>query len=280
MKGGSEVIRGGGGSSVSVVEAGMALCEHVQRQGLQGHLFSDITLICMGKEYHLHRIILSQSSYFYSLLSGPWKENGKPRIELQIDDPNVSAEGLEIAFAYMYGVNPKLNGENAMAALAAGCFLCMENLCDKCVQFIVADLRVDTFVPYQQLSERHCYGRFADSIRNACWTFLCTHASRELVHLLPKLSLQVCAKISFLSPSFLFVFKFCSETLLSSVLILCNKNTYYVTNAKNRVFFPWQKLGFRLSDFPLPFLYWCQKLHFRLFDFLLPFLCQWQKTRF
>ncbi|CAM6036580.1 unnamed protein product [Sphagnum compactum] len=194
MKGGSEVIRGGG-SSVSVVEAGMALCEHVQRQGLQGHLFSDITLICMGKEYHLHRIILSQSSYFYSLLSGPWKENGKPRIELQIDDPNVSAEGLEIAFAYMYGVNPKLSGENAMAALAAGCFLCMENLCDKCVQFIVADLRVDTFVPYQQLSERHCYGRFADSIRNACWTFLCTHASRELVHLLPKLSLQVLCRL-------------------------------------------------------------------------------------
>jgi hypothetical protein len=72
-------------------------------------------------------------------------------------------------------------------------------------------------VPYQQLSERHCYGRFADSIRNACWTFLCTHASRELVHLLPKLSLQVCAKF----PSFPPLFCLCSNSVLKLYSLVC-----------------------------------------------------------
>ncbi|KAL3692483.1 hypothetical protein R1sor_006134 [Riccia sorocarpa] len=175
----------------AAVEASAALCEHVQRQGLDNHLFSDITLSFCGKDHQLHRIILSQSSYFHSLLSGPWKEHGKSRIELQIDDPNVTPEGLEIAFAYMYGMSPVFTPDNVISVLAAGCFLCLENLCEKGVQFIVEDLKVETFVGYQQLSERHCYGRFADAIRNACWTFLCTHASRELVHLLPKFSLQV-----------------------------------------------------------------------------------------
>lgn len=198
---GSEAAAKAPASSSSSVEASAALCEHVQRQGLQCHLFSDITLSFCGKEYQLHRIILSQSSYFHSLLSGPWREHGKSRIELQIDDPNVTAEGLEIAFSYMYGVSPVFTGGNVIAVLAAGCFLCLENLCDKCVQFIVEDLEVETFVGYQQVSDRHCYGRFADAIRNACWTFLCTHASGDLLHILPKFPLQVFLVLSlFLCP--------------------------------------------------------------------------------
>ncbi|CAM6127543.1 unnamed protein product [Calypogeia fissa] len=188
---GSEAAAKATAAPSSSVEASAALCEHVQRQGLQCHLFSDITLSFCLKEYQLHRIILSQSSYFHSLLSGPWKEHGKSRIDLQIDDPNVTPEGLEIAFSYMYGVSPVFSGANVVAVLAAGCFLCLENLCDKCVQFIVEDLKVETFLGYQQISERHCYGRFADAIRNACWTFLCTHASGDLLHILPKFSLQV-----------------------------------------------------------------------------------------
>ncbi|KAI5083563.1 hypothetical protein GOP47_0003306 [Adiantum capillus-veneris] len=53
------------------------------------------------------------------------------------------------------------------------------------------DLKVDTFACYNHLSEKHCYGRFAQCLRTACWSLLCTHASRELLHHLPKLSLEV-----------------------------------------------------------------------------------------
>ncbi|KAJ7515905.1 hypothetical protein O6H91_22G034000 [Diphasiastrum complanatum] len=180
---------------VVVMDAGAALCEHLQRQGLHSHLFSDIVLNFQGKDYALHRIVLSQSYYFHSLLSGPWKENGKPRVELKIDDVNVTPQGLEMAFDYLYGLNPVLSRETVVSVLAGGCFLCLEKLCERCVQFMVENLGVDTFLDYQQLSEQHCYGRFADRIRNACWTFLCTHASRELVNVLPKLSLPILCRL-------------------------------------------------------------------------------------
>lgn len=172
-------------------DAGAALCAHIKKQAYQSHLFSDITLALQGKDYALHKIILLQSLYFHSLLSGPWKENGKARIELQIDDPMVTAEGLEAAFAFMYGMTPTFTADNVVSILAAGCFLGLDDLCANCVQFALCDLRVDTFVRYSHLAEKHCYSRFVGCVRNACWSLLCTHASRELLHHLPKLSLEV-----------------------------------------------------------------------------------------
>eukprot|EP00250_Pteridium_aquilinum_P017299 c23557_g1_i1 orf=169-2049(+) len=178
-------------SITSSPDAGTALCDHIKKQGFQSHLFSDIILTFHSKDYPLHKIILSQSHYFHSLLSGPWKENGKARIELQIDDPMVTAEGLESAFAFMYGMTPIFTADNVVSILAAGCFLGLENLCESSVQFALSDLKVDTFARYNHLAEKHCYGKFAGSVRSACWSLLCTHASRELLHHLPKLSLEV-----------------------------------------------------------------------------------------
>lgn len=183
------------GRAAEEAPAATALCDHIRKNGLQNHIFSDITICFHGKDYPLHKIVLCQSSYFLSLLAGPWKEHGKSRINLQIDDSNVTVQGLEIALAYLYGVTPVLAEQNVVAVLAAGCFLCLDNLCEMSVQFIVQDLRVEMFVAYQQLSERHCYGRHAETVRSACWSFLCSHAARELLHLLPKLSLQVLCRL-------------------------------------------------------------------------------------
>ncbi|KAH7426260.1 hypothetical protein KP509_11G092600 [Ceratopteris richardii] len=173
------------------LDAGTALCEHIQNTGFRGHLFSDIIVAFKGKEYPLHKIILSQSHYFYSLLSGPWKESGLDRIEMQIDDPMVTSEGLESAFAFMYGVIPTFTADNVVSILAAGSFLGLENLSESSLRFALNDLKVGTFAKYNDLAEKHCYGRFAKRLHDACWSILCTHASRELLHHLPKLPLEV-----------------------------------------------------------------------------------------
>lgn len=47
------------------------LCDHIRKQGFEGHLFSDIIISFLSKEYPLNKIVLSQSSYFLSFLSGP-----------------------------------------------------------------------------------------------------------------------------------------------------------------------------------------------------------------
>lgn len=41
-----------------------SLCDHIQLEGFNSGAFSDIAVHAMGSTYHLHRLILSRSSYF------------------------------------------------------------------------------------------------------------------------------------------------------------------------------------------------------------------------
>uniref|UniRef100_A0A7C9ETD7 BTB domain-containing protein n=1 Tax=Opuntia streptacantha TaxID=393608 RepID=A0A7C9ETD7_OPUST len=43
-----------------------SLCDHIQSEGFGNGTFSDIVVHAMGSTYHLHRLILSRSSYFRS----------------------------------------------------------------------------------------------------------------------------------------------------------------------------------------------------------------------
>lgn len=41
-----------------------SLCDHIQMEGFNSGAFSDVVVHAMGSTYHLHRLILSRSSYF------------------------------------------------------------------------------------------------------------------------------------------------------------------------------------------------------------------------
>lgn len=45
-----------------------SLCDHIQLEGFNNGSFSDVIVQAMGSTYHLHRLILSRSSYFRFLL--------------------------------------------------------------------------------------------------------------------------------------------------------------------------------------------------------------------
>ncbi|KAI7233407.1 hypothetical protein KC343_g7734 [Hortaea werneckii] len=60
--------------------------------------YSDLTLVCGGKEFYVHKIILdAQSPVFHKLLNGSFKEAGKSRVEVH-DDP----EAFEVLVHYLY----------------------------------------------------------------------------------------------------------------------------------------------------------------------------------
>lgn len=44
-----------------------SLCDHIQLEGFNNGAFFDVIVHVMGSTYHLHRLILSRSSYFRSL---------------------------------------------------------------------------------------------------------------------------------------------------------------------------------------------------------------------
>ncbi|MQM07781.1 hypothetical protein Taro_040622 [Colocasia esculenta] len=157
-----------------------ALCEHIQVEGFNSGAFSDVVVQAMGSTYHLHRFILSRSSYFRNMLHGPWKEAGAPTLNLHIDDDNVNSEAIAIALAYLYGHHPKLNGSNAFRILATASFLDLQDLCAICTDFIISELWTSNFLAYQVFAESQDYGIHGERVRNACWGYLCQSGTMEL----------------------------------------------------------------------------------------------------
>lgn len=188
----TEERRGGGGEMRrATVDCNLAsLCDHIQLEGFSNGVFSDVVLTAMGSTYHLHRLILSRSSYFRNMLQGPWKEANAPVLTLHVDDKNVNGEAMEIALAYLYGHYPKLNDANAFRVLAAASFLDLQDLCTICTDFIIADLWSTNFLTYQVFAENQDYGEHGERVKSACWGYLCQSGARELKEVLPKLSAQ------------------------------------------------------------------------------------------
>ncbi|KAL6532475.1 hypothetical protein OROGR_014445 [Orobanche gracilis] len=183
--------RGGGEMRRAALDCNLAsLCDHIQLEGFNNCVFSDVVLNVMGSTYHLHRLMLSRSSYFRNMLHGPWKEANAPVLTLHVDDNNVNGEAMEIALAYLYGHYPKLNDNNAFRVLAAASFLDLQDLCAICTDFIVAALWSSNFLTYQVFAESQDYGSHGERVRNACWGYLCQSVSHELKEVLPKLSSQ------------------------------------------------------------------------------------------
>ncbi|KAE8736048.1 BTB/POZ domain-containing protein isoform 2 [Hibiscus syriacus] len=167
-----------------------SLCKHIQLEGFNGGSFSDIVVNAMGSTYHLHRLIISRSSYFRNMLQGPWKEANAPIVTLNVDDNNVNSEAIAIALSYMYGHHPKLNDNNAFRVLAAASFLDLQDLCAICTDFIISELWTSNFLAYQVFAESQDYGIHGERVRNACWGYLCQSGAMELKEVLPKLSSQ------------------------------------------------------------------------------------------
>ncbi|KAK2645901.1 hypothetical protein Ddye_021096 [Dipteronia dyeriana] len=167
-----------------------ALCDHIQMEGFNSGSFSDIVVQAMGSTYHLHRLILSRSSYFRNMLHDPWKEATAPVVTLRVDDNNVNGDAIAMALAYLYGHHPKLNDSNAFRVLAAASFLDLQDLCAICTDFIISELWTSNFLAYQVFAENQDYGIHGERVRNACWGYLCQSGAVELKEVLPKLSSQ------------------------------------------------------------------------------------------
>ncbi|KAL6989948.1 hypothetical protein U1Q18_015701 [Sarracenia purpurea var. burkii] len=157
-----------------------SLCDHIQLEGFNNGAFSDIVVHAMGSSYHLHRLLLSRSSYFRNMLHGPWKEANAPIVTLHVDDKNVNEEAIAMALAYLYGHHPKLNDNNAFRVLAAASFLDLQDLCAICTDFIISELWTSNFLAYQIFAESQDYGIHGERVRNACWGYLCQSGAIEL----------------------------------------------------------------------------------------------------
>ena len=88
-----------------------SLQSHVYQSGLLNSTLSDVNLVAFNRFYRLHRIILNQSGFFASLLSGGFAEERRGAqnevIQVKMESPLTRA-AFEFAIARLYAGGPKL----------------------------------------------------------------------------------------------------------------------------------------------------------------------------
>ena len=86
---------------------------------------SDVTIIAFEKEWRLHRVYLSQATYFASMFSGSWKETSMDTVEMDFVDNNIDIESLQLAFESLYRDEVVIKPHNVINVLATSVFLGM-----------------------------------------------------------------------------------------------------------------------------------------------------------
>ena len=171
--------------------------------------FSDVRVTAFGKEYPLHRLVLSRSPYFRALMRGPWADASSPSLTLAFDDPFVTAPAVECCLAFLYDKPPAFarRGEPAqekgqrnsdepadsldplfaLRVLAASNFLDLDHLSRLCAEHVAESVSLGDCLALQAALDAREYGEHGERARAAVWGFICAHASLELSHDLHRL---------------------------------------------------------------------------------------------
>ncbi|TIC41760.1 hypothetical protein E3Q08_03108 [Wallemia mellicola] len=86
------------------------LHSHIYFQGFLLGVGSDVKVKVpkWGRLYRLHKIILTQSTFFNSLFQGAFLETNNNEITLTFDDPNITRSSFEYCLGYLYGKSSNL----------------------------------------------------------------------------------------------------------------------------------------------------------------------------
>jgi hypothetical protein len=77
------------------------VCSNLYSRGLLDGLFSDINIRILGHTFKLHRLILIKLPYFETMFASDsqWTEKEQSTIEIQVDDPYITLDAVNVVFA-------------------------------------------------------------------------------------------------------------------------------------------------------------------------------------
>ena len=93
---------------------------------------SDVAITALGETWRLHKVYLCQSPYFNSMFSGNWAETNRREINIDVPDPNVSRQALNLAFGSLYRDEVTIRPIEAESLLAAASLLQLDSLIQHC----------------------------------------------------------------------------------------------------------------------------------------------------
>ncbi|KAG7467967.1 hypothetical protein MATL_G00137860 [Megalops atlanticus] len=131
--------------SSRVVKSIMDLC-------LEDGLFADVTVVVDGKEFQLHRLVLSaQSCFFRSMFTSNLKEAHNRSIELK----DVSAPVFQLLVDYIYHGTIKLRVEDLQDTYEMADMYQLTALFEECSRFLSRTVEVKNCLQVMWLADRH-----------------------------------------------------------------------------------------------------------------------------
>ncbi|XP_077142806.1 kelch repeat and BTB domain-containing protein 4 isoform X1 [Ranitomeya variabilis] len=131
--------------SSRVAQSIMKLC-------MEEQLFADVTILVEGKEFQLHRLVLSaQSCFFRSMFASNLKEGRNRVIELQ----DVSASVFQLLVDYIYHGTVKLRLEELQETYEVADMYQLISLFEECSRFLVRTVQVKNCLQIMWLADQH-----------------------------------------------------------------------------------------------------------------------------
>ena len=127
--------------------------EHILEKGRRSAQYSDVTLLYLGRRFFVHRLVLSRSPYFRQLLEEqrPGASSMGAEIVLSIDDPNITADSLDVILSMLYGASvdyqldrpctypaakESIHSSSVLSLLATAHHFQFPALVEKCMKFV------------------------------------------------------------------------------------------------------------------------------------------------
>ncbi|XP_040265171.1 kelch repeat and BTB domain-containing protein 4 isoform X2 [Bufo bufo] len=131
--------------SSRVAQSIMKLC-------MEEQLFVDVTVLVEGKEFQLHRLVLSaQSCFFRSMFASNLKEGHNRVIELK----DVSASIFQLLVDYIYHGTVKLRLEQLQETYEVADMYQLTSLFEECSRFLVRTVQVKNCLQIMWLADQH-----------------------------------------------------------------------------------------------------------------------------
>jgi len=146
----------------------MTTSQYIYRALFQEGQNHDVTLVALGKEWKLHKVYLCQSAYFASMFSGAWKESSEDVIHIEILDPNINLDALQVVLGSLYQDELFVEPAEVVPLLATATLLQLDGVIDQCVAIMEETVNAQTAVKYYEASTE--YG--VKKVKDACFKWL------------------------------------------------------------------------------------------------------------
>ncbi|XP_064651883.1 kelch-like protein diablo [Lineus longissimus] len=159
----------------------------------QDDLLCDLTLKAQETSVRVHKVVLvSNSDYFYTMLTGSFLETGKDVIELK----GVSGRSLETIVSFLYTGKLKLSKENIIEIIAGANHMQILEALDLCMRFIMENLRRSSYIRDLEIADFYSLEKLQDYICDVMakeFRFYMTECVTEYLELPVKYLLKIIA---------------------------------------------------------------------------------------